>query len=371
MSTVLITGATGFLGREVARHLLAAEPELRLIALVRARDEAQLARRRARIVDGLPDEQAGRFEVVRGDLVHPLLGLDSRGYHELVARVDRVVHVAATVAFTHTLDQARRINVGGTEQVLALCRAVRDRGGSGRLDYVGTAYVAGDRQGRATEDELEVGQRFRNTYEQSKCEAERHCRDAMAELPVAIHRPSIIVGDSRTGQTSSYKTIYWPMKLIVRFYGLSRPVLPRIVRLPVAPDCRLDIVPVDWVAAAVVQLFQREDAAGHAFHLAAGDEAATIRALVDAACDHFGVARLRYLDPEGPLRRVARAARPLLVRLAPRVVENGERILEYAIRNPLFDTTHARAFGLAPPRIEEYYLRLIDFAYTRDFGRAG
>jgi hypothetical protein len=159
------------------------------------------------------------------------------------------------------------------------------------------------------------------------------------------------------------------MTVLIRFYGLSRPVLPRIVRLPVNPDCRLDIVPLDWVAGAVGTLFDREDAAGRCFHLAAGDGAVTIRALVDHACDHFGVARLRYLDAGGPVGRLARLARPLLLRAAPRLTRNGELILAYARSNPCFDVRRAREFGLLAPAVEDYYLRLLDFAYGTDFGR--
>ncbi len=287
----------------------------------------------------------------------------------LAARVDRALHVAATTSFDHPLEEARRINVGGTRGVLEFCRAVRARGGSGRLDYVGTAYVAGDRTDVAREDELETGQGFRNTYERSKLEAERLVRDAGRELPVVIMRPSIIVGDSRTGQTTSYKTIYWPMKVLVRFYGLWRPVVPRLVRLPVSPGCHLDVVPVDWVAGAIAKLFASEQAKGGCFHLAAGPRAPTIEHLVNVCCDHFGVARLRYLDPAGPIRFVGRAMRPILRAVAPRLERNGELMLAYTRQNPRFDVSQATAAGLIAPDVDEYFRRLVAFAFAEDFGR--
>jgi long-chain acyl-CoA synthetase len=371
MHTALITGATGFLGREVAHQLLAARPELHLMALVRARDEAQLAARRARRVEGLGPEQAERLEAVRGDIEQPRLGLSPGEHGRVLERVERMIHVAASVSFDLELAEARRINVGGTEHAIEFCRALRGRGRSGRLDYVGTAYVAGDRTDLVREDELEAGQGFRNTYEQSKYEAEQRCRAAANELPVAIYRPSIIVGDSRTGRTTSYKTIYWPMKLLFRFYGLSRPLLPRLVRLPVRPDCRLDIVPLDFVASSVVALYGREDAVGGCFHVAAGPGAVRVDHLVNLACDHFGVARLGYLATDGAAARLARVARPLMMRAWPRFTRNAELILAYAMQNPEFEVSRARALGIVAPSIEAYYLRLLDFAYGTDFGRKG
>jgi len=365
MTRALITGASGFLGREVVAALVDGGAEL--VALLRARDAADLAQRLARLVEPLPEAARARVQAVRGDVALPRFGLSPVEHAALAERADRVVHVAATTSFDHPLDEARRINVGGTDGAIALARAIRARGGPGRLDYVGTAYVAGDRTDLAREDELDVGQGFRNTYERSKCEAEKRVREAMRELPAAIHRPSIIVGDSRSGVTTSYKTIYWPMKLLVRFYGLWRPVLPRLVRLPVKPDCRLDVVPVDWVAQAVARLYASDAAVGGCFHLAAGPGAATIEELVNLCCDHFGVARLRYLDPDGPLRHLARAARPILRRAAPRLAKNGELMLAYTRANPRFDVTRARAAGLAPPAVADYFHRLVAFAFARDF----
>ena len=124
-----------------------------------------------------------------------------------------MIHCAATVRFDHSLDEARRINVEGTRRVLDFAAAApRLRS----LAYVGTAYVAGDRTGLVRENELDAGQSFRNTYEQTKAEAEALVRSRLGSLPGVILRPSIIVGDSRTGVTSSFKMLYWPLKIYAR-----------------------------------------------------------------------------------------------------------------------------------------------------------
>ena len=120
-----------------------------------------------------------------------------------------MIHCAATVRFDHSLDEARHINVEGTRRVLDFAAGARQLRS---LAYVGTAYVAGERSDLVRENELAVGQRYRNTYEQTKAEAEALVRSHLGSLPGVILRPSIIVGDSRTGVTSSFKMMYWPLE---------------------------------------------------------------------------------------------------------------------------------------------------------------
>lgn len=369
-STALITGATGFLGREVAHALLAGSRTTRLVALMRAPDALALVRRRWSLVAGLPSEEADRVTVIRGDVTAPHLGLDSRSWAALLERIDRVVHVAATTRFDHPLDEARRQNVEGTSQVLDFCRQLRAAGQTGRLDYVSTAYVAGSRRDLVGEDELDAGQSFRNSYEQSKYEAERLCRRARADLPVAIYRPSIIVGSARTGETTSFKALYWPLEVLVRFYRCAPAVLPRLVPLPLHPECSLDVVPVDWVAHAVASLYHRPEAIGRCYHLAAGpDGAATTAALVALCGQHFGVEPPRFAAPGGPVFGFAHRARPFLRLGARRFLRQVEAYYPYSVQNPSFDVRNARAAGLAPPAVATYFSCLLAFAEATDFGR--
>ena len=213
---LVLTGATGFLGRELVHHLLAEDPSLRLALLIRGRDDAQA---RARGLEVLADQLSGealeaalqRVEIVRADLERDNLGLDAATYAGLAGRATGVIHGAASVSFSLPVDQARAINVEGTRRMLDLARAAECP-----LDYVGTAYVAGDRSGTALETELDVGQAFHNTYEQTKLESEAMVRARAGEQQVTIYRPSIIVGDSTTGRTASFKVLYWPLKIFAR-----------------------------------------------------------------------------------------------------------------------------------------------------------
>ncbi|MGA3082753.1 MAG: SDR family oxidoreductase, partial [Terracidiphilus sp.] len=185
---IFITGATGFLGARLVRELLERQPLATLALLIR--DQArQTGRQRADAL--VPEAARQRVEVYSGDVGQPNCGLASAAFERLSAETTRVVHCAATVRFDHTLDEARRINVEGTRRVLDFAAAARNLRS---LAYVGTAYVAGEREGLVREDELAVGQSYRNTYEQTKAEAEALVRSRLGELPGVILRPSIIVG---------------------------------------------------------------------------------------------------------------------------------------------------------------------------------
>src|SRR5688572_9495872 len=189
---IAITGATGFLGREIVRHLLIEEPEARLILLIRGKDEQDARALGGAVLSSVLsgdvlESARPRVRTVRADLERDRLGLEPAAYERLAAETSAVIHGAASVSFTLPVNEARAINVEGTRRMLDLA----EKAGA-RTDYIGTAYVAGDRRGLALESELDVGQPFRNTYEQTKMEAEKLAQERARTQPVAIFRPSII-----------------------------------------------------------------------------------------------------------------------------------------------------------------------------------
>ncbi len=364
---VLVTGATGFVGMELlARYLERSERPV--YALVRAKDQAGAVERIEKTLfalfgegSTLPDH---RLVPVPGDVEAPGLGLAPADREALAEHVNEIVHAAASVSFELPLEDSRRINVEGTRHMLELAELCRERGGLRRFSYISTAYVAGTHAGEFGEDELEVGQEFRNPYERSKFEAERLVREH-DHLPLQIFRPSIVVGEAASGWTTSFNVLYSPLKAFAR--GLL-PVLPARRRAPV------DVVPVDYVADAVFALSQRPfDGATQTYHLVAGSEATTVGNLVGLAADELGRPKPLVVPP-GLYRRVVH---PLLVRRSDgrrrRALERIETIFPYfSMRVRYRDERTRRALAatrIRPSPIERYFGRLLDFALRTRWGR--
>jgi thioester reductase-like protein len=362
MQTILLTGATGMVGREVLARLVRDARYERVLCLVRpSGGESAQARLDALLGKIGQAPQPGRIAAIAGDVVQPELGLSPADRAALMG-VERIVHCAASVAFDLPIDEARLINVIGTERLLALARTLP---GLERFDAVSTCYVAGMRDDLVREAELEHTRGFHNTYEQSKHESEQLLRRAMPDLPIAVHRPSIVVGDSRTGKTGAWKVLYWPLKVIARGF------LPVI---PYDPECRLDIVPVDFVADAILALADDPSTLGGTFHLAAGPGR-------DVTMGELMPTMFRKLGRRPPLRVKPLAwrklVRPALARVPSgtlrRTLTTGLAYRPYLELRLRFDTTLSdRALsktGVRCPAVMEYIDTIVDAALRSDFGR--
>ncbi|GAC1548948.1 MAG: SDR family oxidoreductase [Myxococcales bacterium] len=249
----LVTGFPKLLARRLATALFAAEAG-RLTLLVREQD-AEEARAFALALD---PGSAGRVEVLAGEVANLHLGLSTGEYRALSQSATDIVHVAELSQLSAPKSELWEVNVEGTRAVLELasdCPALR------RLTHVSTVFVAGDRTGVVAEDELAFEQSFRNEYEHTRFEAELLVRRAMGELPCTILRPAIVVGDSRTGEIDRFEGPYSIAILLV--------TSPASVAVPLPSDgvAPLNVVPIDFVAAAGAALHRDPRAAGRTFHL--------------------------------------------------------------------------------------------------------
>jgi thioester reductase-like protein len=337
--TLLLTGYPGFLAGRLVPGLLAADPELRIVALVQPSLVA-----RARALAPPP-----RVEIVAGDITDRRLGLTDLAYDRLARSVSVVYHLAALYDLAVGAEPAERVNVGGTQHVLDFCRSAT---ALQRHHYVSTAYVAGLRSGRVLESELAEGQTFKNHYESTKFAAEVLVRASMDDLPTTVYRPAIVVGDSRTGETPKFDGPYFLLR------ALAAPLGP--VRMQVGHgEAPFNVVPVDFVIDALVAGAQDPEAAGRTLHLVDPEPITT-------------VAMLRMLaeayDGRAPNLRLPPALVDAALRLAPvRRLMGGipHESIRYANHPVSFDVTQAAEVlgrqGLRCPPFRDYVEPMVAF----------
>jgi long-chain acyl-CoA synthetase len=341
---ILLTGATGFVGMELLVRILE-HTDRDVIALVRASDNEAAQGRIDEVLTTLlpPGERPrrGRVRAQAADLTSPGLGLSTMARDRLAASIGAVVHCAASISFSLELEEARRINVDGTREILALAKDAFDGGSLDRFVHVSTAYIAGERDGCASEADGDVGQGFRNTYERTKLEAEEVVR--ASGLPASILRPSVIVGDSVTGWTPAFNVIYFPLQ------AFARGLFPNV---PGDADARLDIVPVDTVADALLELLRGPVRDG-AFHVVAGDSAPTNTELATLAAEAFDA------DP------------PVFVGLGedPAAEMRAGALVPYFSVRCTFDARRGRSLGATPPPLAEYFPTLMRYAREARWGK--
>jgi long-chain acyl-CoA synthetase len=365
---VLLTGATGFLGTEVARRLLR-EPAVRIIALVLASGDDVARAALGRAWSYAPDlEEAlarGRVEVVAGDVRRGGLRLPQRIHRDLTRRVTHIIHAAADLRIDTAPDDLRPTNVVGVANVLAFARACDADHGLARLSHVSTAYVAGGRTGEVPEDALDDRYGFENAYELTKFEGERLVRDAMADLSVSVLRPAMIVGSARTGEVRTFNTFY---------VGLRRYLTGHLRLAPANPRLRVNIVPVDHVADAIVRLTFAPAAEGMTFHLTApAEELPTAVELMGFARgwarERLGIRLPRVVFvPVPALRRTAAARDELERRGRPRSGSGIDALRPYLRERRRFrrDNTE-RLLGPYPLRWRSFLPALLDHAVERGF----
>lgn len=259
---ILLTGGAGFIGTHVADRLLGdGDVELSCLVLAeRDRDPERVLARAWWDAPDLANEIGSRVRVIAGDVRSPRLGLPDDTYGDLIHTVDVIVHAAADLRLDAPLEELRATNVAGVRHVLELAREIDRDHGLERLVHLSTAYVAGCRSGTIEEGPASEGSGFWNDYERTKFEGESLVRTAMRDLSIAIGRPGMVVGDSRTGGIKTFNTFYVPLRLYLT--GKARV-------LPTRPDQRVNIVPVDHVAEAVARLVTDPAASGRTFHLTA------------------------------------------------------------------------------------------------------
>ena len=358
-TTFFITGGTGFLGAAFIKQASIRQASIRQ-ASIRQASENRDVRFYCLVRGGHPSlsvadrlrralENVGvvydpsRHIAVEGDIEQPGFGIAEDLAERIASKTNYVLHMAAMVSFLQSYDELKQINVGGTQNAVSFAQRCHDTNQHFvRFGHVGTAYVAGRRSGRVSEDDLTDIHGFKNDYERTKFEAEQSVRENWALLPTTIFRPSIIIGPAETSRmpvdVDAGQTLQPSLKLLLSGdYKYA----------PLNPDCSMDFIPVDDVARAIAGLLETASGPSRAFHLVSGGKypytLETYKNIVNDEYEHLA-APVRFVDPKAYDRHI----QPALDRENPRfaqIVSLFDRAYKpYLMENPVFDdvqTQHA------------------------------
>ena len=295
---ILVTGSTGFLGSAITQRLLASGYKLRLLIRNRGSDPSQISFGKEGLIKELilggqfneySQEQHHMFdewsnnnksphellssnvEIIKGDITSINLGLEKQEYARLCSEVDEVFHCAAVTHFEmQGADEHTAVNIKGTGNVLQFANSGKQK----RFHYISTAYVAGKQSGIIYENGMVNEPLFNNEYERSKFVAEQlvikyaKCND----IPYTIYRPGIIVGDSRTGDTCRFDNLYLFVKVLFNIKNSlaghkNGELSATTIRVPGDPDALINIVPIDYVADAIVTILEKRESIGGIYHI--------------------------------------------------------------------------------------------------------
>lgn len=312
-----VTGATGFIGRHLVQELLD-HREGTVFVLVRAGSMGRLEA----LVRRWGSE---RVVPVVGDLGEPGLGVAPSWVGEHAGEVDHLFHLAAIYDMTADDATNEALNVGGTRHALELASALR----VGCFHQVSSVAAAGEHRGRFDETMFDEGQHLPSAYHRTKHESERIVREE-ATVPWRVYRPAIVVGHSQTGEMDKVDGPYYFFPLMKRL----RDALPSWLPLIGVDLGDTNVVPVDYVAAAMDHLAHLPGHDGEAFHLV-NPEPQPVVDMVNAFCAAAGAPTFatpldRRVTTAGPLGRLPGALRPTA--LLGKVVGNG---LVQAVLDPV------------------------------------
>ena len=355
---IFLTGSTGYIGAHIVANLLQGHRDP-LNLLVRAKDhhEAQVRIWRAlQLHLDFPRFHSylqSRLTIFLGDLTDQQFGLPEQDYRSLVQSTDSIIHCAASLN-RKSEKSCLNVNLRGTLEVIKFAGRVRDDHGLRRISHVSTVAVAGQRKGEVVQEDeaIEWDRSDYDPYARTKKFCEHMIRELLPDVPRTIFRPSIVLGDSRRGDTTQFEMV----RAFVFLAGL--PILP------FRPNDRIDIVPVDFVADSIVTLHQKSKPQYDTYHLSSGTASQTFRELTEALASLQGKGKPVFMSGlEGPFSRVVNA---LATRQATAIGYGASLLkvfLPYLVWNTVFDNTRVVSeTGRCPTRFSEYCYPLLKFS---------
>jgi thioester reductase-like protein len=346
---VFITGFPGFIAGRLLERL--ANEGGRFLLLVQSsfvkRARAELERIALKTANPLSN-----FRILEGDIAQPNLGMSRDDLVIASTQSSVIFHLAAIYDLAVTREKAMQVNVAGTRNVNEFAQSLPNLR---HYHYISTCYVAGKRKGRILETELKHEAGFRNYYEESKYLAEVEVDALKSTLPITIHRPSVVCGDSKTGETAKYDGIYYLIHYLRKW--------PSVLKLFNIGnrEVTLNLVPVDFVVDGLAVLIRDPRAIGKTIQLADPDPLTT-HELFNTIARHLKGSGSRITVPASLVQF------SLMLPPSPRITNLPHHGVPYFFLKQTYDSSQASVL-LEPhevrcPSFSSYADKIVDYAVS-------
>lgn len=344
--TIFMTGFPGFIAEKLVERLAKKDVSFFLLVQPQFVEKAKFEIEQIHEKTGIALQN---FNIVEGDITKENLGISESDLEIVRRETTDIFHLAAIYDLAVEKNPAFAVNVEGTKNVNLFAESVPNLH---RYNYVSTCYVAGSRAGEILETELEHHAGFRNFYEETKYLAEIEVEKLKSKIPVTIFRPSVVVGDSATGETVKYDGIYALFK-----YLRKSPKVLRFVNVG-NEKVRINLVPVDFVVEGLAVLSKDKAAENQTVALADANPLTTAE-IFDLLAEKMTGKKSLITPPSALIEN------SLMIPFAPTLTGLPHSGVPYFFLSQTYDTAVAEKL-LAPhhvtcPNFRDYVENLLEF----------
>jgi len=387
--SIFLTGATGYLGSRLIPELIKNGYSLKL--LVRGKKKDSPSDRVVQTLSNICRDSAevkeclNRIDILEGDITQRNLGLSNGSLKKVSNEISDFFHCAAAISFDEEKENfLKRNNIDGTKNILSFMNKLNNV----HLHYMSTAYVCGQRKEVVKENELNVGQKFNNSYESIKSKAEGLVRRYLDKdkFKITIYRPSVVVGDSKTGQNNSnygpygiLRIVDLSMRKLKQEYRRGNPALRTAdikiedgkfiipMRVIGKNNKRLNLITIDYALEAIIRIFLSRNNINKTYHIT-HPSPPSVCLLKDCLSEVLGVRGIEFVQPE--------VFKKAAIKPWERIFNNNIKIYTpyLLVDEPRFSNANTqKVLENAPIKQVEFdrslILKLLAYSYSTNYGK--
>ncbi len=344
---VLITGATGFIGKRLVNLLLDSGDNL--FILTRKKSIGKLEP----FLKSIEPQKRARINIIYGDIRNENIITGKKDLEKLRNEITDIYHLAAVYDLGVDRETARETNINGTKNILYLARSIKNLNA---FNHTSTIAVAGDFSGTFYEYNFDEGQKFSNWYAWSKFESEKQVRNNFGYIPIRIFRPGAVIGDSRTGEMDKIDGPYYIILLLT--LGIH-------FITPVSDESHIPIVPVDFVVNAMNYLSRKPETINKTFCLT-DPNPPTYSDFIDIVCEKLETFKpIKKMDLKPIIPVLEYPMKSKIVKAISRLIKVPVEGLTYAFLDTKYDTMNTFKFlagsGIKCPQFADYSDKIVEY----------